>query len=222
MTCSKLGTAMMKAGVLAVVMAGVLCGVSVADEEAVPSVSSDGTLAAAVEPGANKTPADLLAYDPWAEAESILELKEEPMGAPVESATEIVLMEGTSEAEESAKPASSAALNPDRAKQDSPPTQMASATQSGPEADALRPLGLTESDEVARLSATTLEGLKTLTLKQGVLIHLEADGFLDETLYFPVEDPDRLVVDLVGVGNSLTQTRFPAVSYTHLTLPTKA
>ena len=212
MTCSKLGTAMMKAGVLAVVMAGVLCGVSVADEEAVPSVSSDGTLAAAVEPGANETPADLLAYDPWAEAESILELKEEPMGAPVESATEIVLMEGTSEAEESAKPASSAALNPDRAKQDSPPTQTASATQSGPEADALRPHGLTESDEVARLSATTLEGLKTLTLKQGVLIHLEADGFLDETLYFPVEDPDRLVVDLVGVGNSLTQTRFPVSS----------
>ena len=84
-----------------------------------------------------------------------------------------------------AEPTGGAVLNP-----------AASLPGNDPAALASRPLVLPESDDVSRLSATTLEGLKTLTLDQGVLIHLEADGLLDETQYFPVEDPDRLVIDL--------------------------
>jgi len=212
---------MMKAGILAIVMGGVLCGVSVADEPAVRGASFEESTAVVVESGAGEASADLSAYDPWAEAESILKREEGRTEEPVKSLSENVGMEETStevmasetpKLQEPTKLASSDSSRAESAKQTEPSAQKASAKKSGPEALARRPLALPESDEMALLSATTLEGLKTLTLDQGVLIHLEADGLLDETRYFPVEDPDRLVIDLVGVRNTLAQTRFSVPS----------
>ena len=176
MTCSKWAGSIKKWGILVAVMVGVASGVSTADEISV-SGGVSGTPAAenALEVPGNAGPVGL--DDPWAVAESILEIQAEE---------EIEVSEAKAEP-----------VSPDvkLAEDDASRLEEPSSEASAPESNGLRPPSLPEADDVERLSATALEGVKTLTLKQGVLIHLEADGLLGEASYFPVEDPERLVID---------------------------
>jgi type IV pilus secretin PilQ/predicted competence protein len=55
--------------------------------------------------------------------------------------------------------------------------------------------------------ATTLIAVHVTPIGDGVLIHLEADGAISALETFTVEDPDRLVVDLPGLGNSVKTAR---------------
>jgi len=55
--------------------------------------------------------------------------------------------------------------------------------------------------------ATELTGVSTQTTAEGVLIHLRANGSVQSTESFTLDSPERLVIDLPGLGSEVNQTK---------------
>ncbi len=165
-------------------------------------LSSTGTLADSVSDTTGEAISALEAEqalessDPWALAESILEAE---LNAEVQ-----VVAEGTAEI-------SSSEIREDRMAV----TLDSSDDTSSLEVVELRVMAETTQEEIIlenenmdQLAATTLESVNAWPLAGGVVVHLRADGLLSEASYFPLEDPDRLVIDVAGVKNGVTRDRF--------------
>jgi len=195
-----------------------LLGVSYADEAVAPTESLSGGSPALEKGSADQAKKDL-PYDPWTEAESILSTDDKEFArgsqlAPAE-AREVQALASAAPSDEESGPEPALNLAADEKRDSLEPIEATPTASESPlsssqdtEQEVRRPLALPESEDVERLSATTLNGVKTLTMEQGVLIYLEADGLLGDASYFPLENPDRLVIDLVGIKNKVADTRF--------------
>ena len=230
MTCSMLGSTIKKTGILVLMISLALLGVSYADEAAEPTESTGGKTPALAQDSPMQTEQDP-SYDPWTEAESILLTDKSRSSSSLEVALDDLSQGKVSAEVKDSAPGESSVLAgssgqeagaelPLSAQEKSDPLELAemkvtsTANESLPpssldvEPEVRRPLALPESEDVERLSATTLTGVKTLAMEQGVLVYLEADGLLGDASYFAIENPDRLVIDLVGIKNEVAETRF--------------
>jgi len=76
--------------------------------------------------------------------------------------------------------------------------------------------GLTLDDEPAPMemaamepppAATTLTAVATEVTDEGLLVHLQANGMISSAESFTLQDPDRLVIDLLDMKNAVPQNK---------------
>ncbi len=73
--------------------------------------------------------------------------------------------------------------------------------------NASQPVGRRAAQRSAPASARTLLGVEVSESHGGVVVQVRADGTLASVVIFPLRSPDRLVIDLPGVGNQVPARR---------------